>query len=128
MGHPSRAGVDEEWESLMTGSKPLCGTCTFWNSKKGYGFLQQTSSQTTMSEEGAQLQVKQDFFVHHSDLAIHGNFRSLTVGETVDFAVARHVRSGRLKAIDVQVCDCLDEKLCGELFGQQFSELFGFAA
>lgn len=61
------------------------GTCKWFDSKKGYGFI--------TSEDGV------DLFVHQSEIRAEG-FRSLAEGEQVEFLVQTS-QDGRQKAVNV---------------------------
>lgn len=67
------------------------GVCSFWNEKKGYGFV---TSANCVHESSS-------IFVHYSDLMNMGGFRSLHLGDEVEFKLARDPTSGKTKAIDV---------------------------
>jgi len=70
----------------MAASEIIVGTCKWFNSQKGFGFL-------TPSNGG------EDVFVHQS--VIHANgFRSLAENEPVEFQIVTE-ESGRSKAINV---------------------------
>lgn len=62
------------------------GKCSWWNRRKGYGFL--------ISEEGT------DVFVHFSDLV---GIRNLEKGEEVEFSVRQGDKG--LKAVNVRKKD-----------------------
>jgi cold shock CspA family protein len=63
------------------------GTCKWFNSEKGFGFI-------TPTDGGEEL------FCHQSVIHAQG-FRSLAEGEEVEFNVITDERSGKLKAVDV---------------------------
>jgi cold shock protein len=63
------------------------GTCKFWNSNRGYGFLER---------QGAP-----DIFVHVTGLA--GGRTELTIGDEVEFNVASDRKTGKEMAAEVRV-------------------------
>ena len=64
------------------------GTCKFWNSNRGFGFIRQENGDP-------------DIFVHASSLA---NGRTeLVIGDEVEFNVASDVRTGKPIAAEVKV-------------------------
>jgi cold shock protein len=65
------------------------GVCRWFDSKKGYGFLQ---------SEGV------DHFVHASMLARSG-INTLNTGDVVEFDVAPNQRSGRTEAVNVRLIE-----------------------
>eukprot|EP01084_Bolivina_argentea_P180188 311285_1 len=71
----------------MADSKVQTGTCKWFNSKKGYGFI--------TPEDGSE-----DVFVHQTNVHAEG-FRSLGEGETVEFKTEIDEKTGKVKAVAV---------------------------
>jgi len=70
----------------MSDGKRYLGTCKWFNSKKGFGFI--------TPDDGTE-----DVFVHQSAIKAEG-FRSLAEKEPVEYSLAKDEKS-RLKAVDV---------------------------
>jgi len=79
---PSLAPVMQE-----DGGTPQKGSCKWFNTEKGYGFIQLDSEE-------------KDVFVHQSDIYAPG-FRSLAEGEPLEFRLITDERTGKVKAVDV---------------------------
>lgn len=73
-------------EVPMTDSKRSTGTVKWFSGQKGFGFI--------APDDGGE-----DLFVHQTSILSDG-FRTLSEGETVEFAVD-HGEDGRTKAVDV---------------------------
>ena len=67
------------------------GVITFFNEKKGYGFIEEEETPSSSGPAGV--------FVHYSQIA-HPGYRTLKEGQAVEFDV-REGNSG-LKAVNVQ--------------------------
>ena len=97
-----------EWRS---GGRHCRGVCRHWNDERGYGFI---SVEEELSTTGAGLAARRpaqrrDLFVHYSDIAKDG-YRSLDVGELLEFEVARNDQTGKTKATQVSpVIDDFDD-------------------
>jgi protein lin-28 len=73
-------------ETKASPSKKLSGTCKWFNSKKGFGFISPSVSGP-------------DVFVHQTVIHAEG-FRSLGEGEQVEYSVETD-SAGKIKAVDV---------------------------
>jgi CspA family cold shock protein len=65
------------------------GTIKHWNADKGFGFAQRDG--------------KPDIFIHIKDVS--ADVDELTIGQRVRFDVGMDHRSGKARAIDVQLID-----------------------
>ena len=72
---------------------PRRGRCTYWNDKRGFGFIQIANGQGSTKAD--------DIFVHYTDITHRPSYRSLYVGEVLEFQLARHEESGKRKAMHV---------------------------
>ena len=71
----------------MSLNERLEGTCKWFNTEKGYGFI-------TPADGSA------DVFVHQTSIQANG-FRSLADGENVEFEIATDPKTGKVKAVAV---------------------------
>merc|ERR1711934_1182167 len=82
----SGKGSHEQLYCISVSNLPRVGTCKWWNSQKGFGFI-------TPDDGGA------DVFVHQTAISADG-FRSLAEGEELEYTVEQGA-DGRLKASNV---------------------------
>ena len=75
------------------------GVCTYWNQRRGYGFVAVVHASASEAASATQ-QAPSDVFVHNSDLHMEG-FRRLYIGEEVEFELARHEATDKVKAAQV---------------------------
>ena len=81
------------------------GICTHWNEQKGFGFITivhpgPKQAATAFSQRKNRNLGISDVFVHQSDIHARG-FRSLAIGERVEFIMAHNERNGKHKAAEV---------------------------
>lgn len=90
------------------------GVCTYWDDRRGFGFIEVDASTADDSQalEHYRRDAEGNVFVHYSDIKHMRGHRSLYVGETLEFQLARHEHSGKYKAMDVTsapLIDCDDD-------------------
>ena len=78
----------------------VTGLCSHWNLQRGYGFIALVHENARVAAE-MHGTARQMVFVHHSDISKETGFRSLTVGERVEFSIATHAENGKTKALEV---------------------------
>eukprot|EP00326_Haptolina_ericina_P001045 CAMPEP_0181218322 /NCGR_PEP_ID=MMETSP1096-20121128/27635_1 /TAXON_ID=156174 ORGANISM="Chrysochromulina ericina, Strain CCMP281" /NCGR_SAMPLE_ID=MMETSP1096 /ASSEMBLY_ACC=CAM_ASM_000453 /LENGTH=127 /DNA_ID=CAMNT_0023310537 /DNA_START=13 /DNA_END=396 /DNA_ORIENTATION=+ len=81
-----RAGVPVA-ELVADEEKILTGTCKWFNSEKGFGFIDVDGEES-------------DLFVHQTEINAEG-FRSLAEGEALEFKCSMDGRTGKLRAQSV---------------------------
>jgi len=93
--HAMRRWVDSDDQSTHR------GVCTYWNASRGYGFI--ATVHASAREAAEHCERPPSIFVHCSDVTerqLDGS-RRLNVGDTLEFELARHVHSDKLKAVRV---------------------------